>query len=243
MNPHFFSESSRALFGIHTPARGLAEIGVVICPPLGQEGLTAHRSLRILADRLADAGVEVLRFDYYGTGDSSGEMRDGDLSLWAGNVRTATQHLREVAPVRRVVLIGLRLGATLALLAEVPATSRIILWDPVLDGRHFIADLARAATVLHTGEWEVGGFPFGQSLRRDIESLDLGAIRRVPPEIRVITTQESVDLSALERAQEGRRTRVETIRIQAPRVWTEDEALGVGAVPAEVIRQVVSWVT
>ena len=180
MNPHFFSESSRALFGIHTPARGLAEIGVVICPPLGQEGLTAHRSLRILADRLADAGVEVLRFDYYGTGDSSGEMRDGDLSLWAGNVRTATQHLREVAPVRRVVLVGLRLGATLALLAEVPATSRIILWDPVLDGRHFIADLLVPPlfSTPVSGKWaashSVNGFV------ADLESLDLGAIRRVP---------------------------------------------------------------
>ena len=243
MNPHFFSDPSRALFGIHTPARGLAETGVVICPPVGQEALTAHRSLRILADQLADAGAEVLRFDYYGTGDSSGDMRDGGLSLWAENVRTATQHLREAAPVRRVVLVGLRLGATLALLAEVPAISRMILWDPVLDGRDFIAELTPGARVLDSGEWEVGGFPFAPSLRRDIESIDLNAIRRVPPEIRVILTQGASGLAALEATQAGRRTRMETASIQSPRVWTEDEALGVGAVPAEVIRQVVAWVT
>jgi pimeloyl-ACP methyl ester carboxylesterase len=243
VNPHFFSEPSRALFGIHTPARGLAETGVVICPPLGLEALTAHRSLRILADQLADAGVEVLRFDYYGTGDSAGDMRDGGLSLWAENVRTATQHLRELAPVRRVVLIGLRLGATLAFLAEVPATNGIILWDPVLDGQGFIGGLARDATVLRTDEWEVGGFPFSSSLRRDIESVDLGAVSRVPPHVHVLFTEDSTGLATLQKSLQGRRTRVEASQMRAPHVWTENEALGVGAVPAAVIRQIISWVT
>jgi alpha-beta hydrolase superfamily lysophospholipase len=242
VNPHFFSDPSRALFGIHTPAHGLAETGIVICPPIGQEGLTAHRSLRILADQLAAAGVEVLRFDYYGTGDSSGDMRDGSLSLWAENVRAAAQHLRGLAPVRRVVLLGLRLGATLAYLAEVPATSRIILWDPVLDGRAFVGSLTPDSIVADTDVWEVGGFPFGRGLREEIGSIDLSAVRRVAPDIRVITTQESAGQPELEKVQAGGRRRIEAVRIQAPRVWTEDEALGVGAVPTEVIRQIVSWV-
>lgn len=242
MKPHFFGDSARPLFGVHTPsASGLGETGVVICPPMGQEGLRAYRTLRLLADQLALAGAEVLRFDFFGTGDSAGDVREGRPSIWLENVRSASQHLRELAPVRRVVLVGLRLGGTLALLAEVPATSRVILWDPILDSRDYITELNRDAVDPHGDEWEVRGFPIGAAFRGEMASMDLGTLRRVPPDVRIVTTQESPGLAAFQTALEGRRARVETDRIEAPRAWADDEAFGVGAVPAGVLRRIVEW--
>lgn len=242
MRPHFFGDSARPLFGIHTAsATGLGETGALICPPLGQEALRAYRSLRVLADQLAGAGIEVLRFDLFGTGDSAGDVRDGRPSVWLENIRAASQHLRELAPVRRVVLIGLRYGATLSLLAEVPAVSRAILWDPIVDGKEYVGELARDAVDAAQPELEVHGFPVTAALRGEIASMEVAAIRRVPPEVRIVVTQESPLLPTLQSALEGRRARVDTDRIDAPRAWTDDEAFGAGAVPAGVLRRIVEW--
>jgi len=244
VKPHYFGSTSRPLFGIHTPsASGLGETGVLICPPMGQEALRSYRSLRLLADQLAAAGQDVLRFDYHGTGDSAGEVRDGVPSVWLDDVRLASQHLREFTSVRRVVMVGLRLGGTLALLAEVPAIARVILWDPILDARDYIAELTRDALDATSDEWEVRGFPVGPALRGEIASMDLGAVRRVPPDVRVVVTQEAAALATFQASLEARRARVEIDRIDAPRAWTDDEAFGLGAVPAGVLRRIVEWAT
>jgi len=44
--------------------------GVVICPGGDYEALSIHQTFRVLADRIAAAGLPTLRFDYPGTGDS-----------------------------------------------------------------------------------------------------------------------------------------------------------------------------
>ena len=109
IEPHFFGSPDRRLFGVyHVPEGRFRSHGVVLCPPGPQRYMRSHMALRQVAITLSRRGFHVLRFDYYGTGDSSGGMRDGSLSLWAENVRAAAQHLRGLAPVQRVVLLGLR---------------------------------------------------------------------------------------------------------------------------------------
>ena len=46
----------------------------MLCYPWGSEYIYAHRSLRLLAQRRAAAGIHTLRFDYFGTGDSDGDI-------------------------------------------------------------------------------------------------------------------------------------------------------------------------
>ena len=74
--PIVFGPAHAQLFGLHhapdpETARGT---GVILrCNALGYEAMCAHRTYRHLAERLARAGFNALRFDYHGTGDSSGD--------------------------------------------------------------------------------------------------------------------------------------------------------------------------
>src|SRR5258705_6760804 len=83
--PGFIALDGRALFMWHHPppshlSRGAA---IVLCPPLGYEYMSAYRTLRILADRLAAIGFDALRFDYDGTGNSAGDVEQpGRVDAW-----------------------------------------------------------------------------------------------------------------------------------------------------------------
>src|SRR5262245_11304927 len=73
--PDFIAGDGGALFVWHHPPpleirRGGA---IVVCPPIGYEYMSAYRTLKILAERLAALGFDVLRIDYHGTGNSSGD--------------------------------------------------------------------------------------------------------------------------------------------------------------------------
>jgi predicted alpha/beta hydrolase len=72
--PMFFGPEGRPLFGwlYRPPPERALGAGLVICNPFGNEALCAHRTIRHLSARAAGAGFAVLRFDYDGTGDSTG---------------------------------------------------------------------------------------------------------------------------------------------------------------------------
>src|SRR5471030_3326593 len=81
MTPVTFNDT----FGwLHAPRGGVGRVGVVICPSLMQDALVSHVSLRLLADKLAEAGYWALRFDYPGTGESAAE---GDVEPPEGHWR------------------------------------------------------------------------------------------------------------------------------------------------------------
>lgn len=117
-----------------------------MCSPTSSgEYELAHPTLRLLARRLASRGYHVLRFDYFGTGDSTGDLADATQELWRIDIETAVDELKDISGVARVSLVGLRYGAALA--AQVAArrrdTDRLVLWDPVFDGRGYLAELER----------------------------------------------------------------------------------------------------
>ena len=82
-------------------------------PPSGRS-LRAHRALQQLAERLAGAGFDVLRFDYFGCGDSSGEGHEGRLDRWLDDARAGIEEAEALCGSARVALVGVRLGAALA---------------------------------------------------------------------------------------------------------------------------------
>lgn len=146
----WFGPAGEELLGVwHLPAGGAARGAVVLCPPLGKEAVHAHRTVALAAQLLAERGVAALRFDYRGTGDSTGEELEPDaVTRWQADVATAVAHAREVAGTGGVALAGLRAGALLAGTAAAscgPLTG-LALWDPVVKGRAYV----REQTVLYT---------------------------------------------------------------------------------------------
>ena len=103
--------SGRRLAALHHPPTGhRKDRAVLIINPLGQEAVRAHRLLRVLADRLARHGIDVLRVDLHGCGDSSGDDLDGEMQGWQDDVLVAHHWLLERTGVQAVGWLGIRLG-------------------------------------------------------------------------------------------------------------------------------------
>jgi pimeloyl-ACP methyl ester carboxylesterase len=85
----------------------------------------------------------VLRCDYHGTGDSAGTDEDPDrYATWLANLRDAQAWMREQLGCRHITLVGLRLGAALAVqAAAVQAVDGLVLWAPVVKGRAYVREL------------------------------------------------------------------------------------------------------
>lgn len=132
-DPTWITGPRAAVFGwIHRPANGGARGAVVLCPPLGREHLATYRALRVLAERLAGAGFFALRFDYRGTGDSAGEAAGpGQVAAWVGSIVDAADFAAR-AVAGPVMVVGLRLGATLAVeaISRIERLDALVLWDP-----------------------------------------------------------------------------------------------------------------
>ncbi len=179
-----FGAADGQVLGFYHPPRpsfGRAP-AVVLCNPLGYEAMSAHRTLRHLAERMADAGFPALRFDYQGTGDSAGHAGDPDrIATWVGDIRAAIRELRELSGTREIALFGLRFGASLATLAASgePGVDALIVWAPVVSGRVFAREL-RAFRMLTDptvkcpdGGEEVGGYLFTRQTLAEMSAIDL----------------------------------------------------------------------
>jgi len=147
MEEHFFfkNSSGKELFGVmHSPEKPGSK-GVLICHPLFEEKLHVHRVLVDFSRLLCSSGFSVMRFDYYGDGDSQGEFEEATLETRLSDIGSALDFFRKKTSVDKLALLGVRFGATLASLsAEKNSTlDALILWAPVLKGNDYIQSLLR----------------------------------------------------------------------------------------------------
>ena len=197
LEPFYFGTPGQQLYGCyHLPKAGPnRESAVVLCNPLGEEYIRFHRAFRQLAERLSVAGFPVLRFDFYGCGDSAGGAEEGRVAQWLTDVSTAVDEVRRRGRVEKICLVGLRLGAALSAIAGVDRQDidRIVLWDPVVSGKDHLDELRRLHREMlgrahvkpmpqPVGEYqtELLGFPMSNSMVTDIARLDLFSISQEP---------------------------------------------------------------
>ncbi|MGB0129739.1 MAG: alpha/beta fold hydrolase [Rhodocyclaceae bacterium] len=261
MNPFFFGDGQRRLFGLFTPGRGAApgKRAIVLCHPWGAEYLYAHRALRQLASMLAAAGFHVLRFDYFGTGDSAGDMEQADLAGWEGDIEMAIEELKDTAEATWVGLIGLRLGGTLAARVAARARSRVnalVLWDPVVSGAEYLRELiplaepmSRDAGACASGRgdrccaFQIQGFPLTQNLESAFRSIDfLTALPALPPRTLVISTGDGTAGAALTTVAGTDFPAAPVVEhIPSPPAWLEEGESGAAVIPVKVLQRIVGW--
>lgn len=260
MEPRYFGSSEKRLFGIrHPPAAGRArKSGVVLCYPMGQEYFRAHRAFRQLSLRLADAGFPVLRFDYYGCGDSAGESDEGEVQQWVDDVGTAMNEIKDFCGVAGVSLVGARLGATLSALAGSRRrdVESIVLWDPIVTGKDYVRemmglhkgwlrDVLPKPKELNDGDKnvEIVGFPLTDTLRSGLENIDLLAVQECSARrLLFVETIESLVALRWREHMKGLGVDLDYQYIPGPKVWLRgrgDQPL----VPGPVLESIVSWIS
>ena len=119
-----------------------ARAGVVLCPPLGQEGVIAYRTLRLLADRLEARGVASVRYDPSGRGDA-GEDDAPDAQV--RSARYAAALLRR-SGVDDVAFVGLA-SASLVAAAAAADDDALLVWDAPASGRAWLRRQRALATI------------------------------------------------------------------------------------------------
>ncbi len=178
---------SDAQFGVlRLPSDGRARAGVVLCPAFAAEQDWYFEPLHQLSMVLVTKGFATLQFDYPGTGNSKGDIQEKwQAGCLQHGVREGLTLLRE-AGCERLVLVGVRLGGTVAwsIRGEVPELAATVLWDPFLTGQSFV----RAQHALQVFSFatstsstppsadvgiEIPGFHFGSDADVDIRALTM----------------------------------------------------------------------
>jgi pimeloyl-ACP methyl ester carboxylesterase len=230
---------------------------VLLCNPFGQDAIYAHRIYATLASKLSKLGQHVLRFDYYGSGDSAGDVHEGSQAEWIENILEAHEELLASSGVSRVIWVGLRYGATLAVLAGQSlrrAVASLILWDPVVDGAAYLQELTHMHTSFMRQEmrcWrpsglmgsEALGFPLSSDLKSEIRAVDLTGVK--PPHARqvtVLTTNQKPWRERFRGAVAGWTDSTHWIEVTTTSPWNTDRALNAILVPMDVLDAIVARV-
>ncbi|MFQ5678535.1 MAG: alpha/beta fold hydrolase [Gemmatimonadota bacterium] len=228
----------------------------MICPPLGHEYVVSHRALRLLAERSSRSGRPALRIDYYGTGDAPGRIEAATLPVWIHGTGLALDVVKRRTRSRTASLIGLRVGGTIALASGLQRgdIGSLVLWDPVLDGQSYLAELrrrhedwARAYEVNHwksppTGENHVLGYPISPSLRKSVEAVQAGELQRAPA-FRVLLVLSRLEPSAERLVESLKKLDVSVDLLTSPEaaVWNQSVDVVVPAAPTGVLSEILAW--
>jgi len=195
--PVWFGPSDRPLCGwLTAPTSGVASQGVLLAPPIGRESRAARRALRLASCRMARRGMVALRFDYDGTGDSSGMLDEPARDeAWVASVEHAAEFLRGLG-LTTISAVGMRLGATIvgaAVDAHDLGLTSLVLWDPCASGRNYLRELSALeslrredVSIESDGSVETSEFVFSPRTVSEIRHLSLTKLERTPLADRIL---------------------------------------------------------
>lgn len=245
MTPFFFGRSTNQLLGLYDPPPGRSTRGAVLCHPWAREYLLAYPTMRQLARRLAETGWHVLRFDYAGTGDSAGDVTEVSPAHWVDDIDTALNELKDMAQLSQLALVGMRLGGTLAARAARRRrdVERLVLWDPVADGRAYLGELGVASPASSAGDVDAQGSVLTAAMRSEVEAVTPASFTAPLPRTLVLDTAPVAASRVLtdSLAAGG----VESILEHVPdvRVWREEWGRGGVGLAVQALNRVVAWLS
>lgn len=239
------------LVNVHLPKQGAIHNKVVIvCPPLGYEYTHSHRSLRHLCDHLAASGIVAIRFDYNGTGDSSGDLLDANrVECFQKNIAELVAWCKNTLSITQVSLLGLRLGATFsALYASRHPVDELILWAPCEKGKAYVREmraLDKLASHVNTAERhyiDSAGFIMSEQTADELAQINLNdLVYRVKSRVLLISRDDIPSKDKLiEQIQHSSGIQCESFTMQG--------YLGMMAepqqteVPSQTLHKIVDWV-
>ena len=248
MVPLHFGSSERPLFGIYHPPAGTPRRGgVVICPSLPQEAMRTAWTLRRLATALAERGLHVLRFDWSGTGDSSGALIDVDLSSWRHDLRSAVSELRDLSGCGTISAAGIGLGGALALSTPELALRAVALWDPVVSGAAHLeqlfslhASVGGRAKHGNRGVVDLLGFAMSPALIADLGALDVLQAKQRRTHFNHVAVLDSEWSSGTRSLCEQLRAKVDPPLPERSRARVADELL-ISFLAPESVKRVATW--
>jgi pimeloyl-ACP methyl ester carboxylesterase len=177
-------------------------------------------------------------------------MGDARVSRWLTDISVASDELRRRSGQASLVLIGLRLGATLAAIAAGRRSDveRVVLWDPVLSGRDYIDELmvlqrAWLRDRLGAGgdsidvAGELLGMPIHEEMLRDMAALD---VRTSPTRhevaLDVVTSAPRPDCDAWVGGLATAGKRVRSLVVASAGDWQNPEAVHQLLLPHDIVR-------
>lgn len=253
MKPHFFGKGDDRRYGVYDePRTDVPDApAVLVCYPIAGEYMRAHRACRQLANLLTRRGAHVMRFDYFGTGDSPGRSEDGDLDRWEDDVRAATEELIALSRLDTVRVVGLRLGGSLALRAgsDDDRFQRVVMWDPIVDGnryaneleeKHRLEQLGRGGSDQVGGTIGVNGFALSRHLRDQLRTMDLRQheMDGAPP-VRMVVSSQRDEWAAMAPMLEERGDGSGYEVVPSEGDWGEADEFGSALIPQQIITSVV----
>ena len=206
----------------------------------------------MLATQLERAGFSALRFDYAGTGDSLGSSEEVSVDQWLRDIDVAAQKLLDVSGARGIALVGLRFGASLAMLASTRGGLRprhLLMWDPIVDGGVYLRELVAQHAAYMREEigpsWqdrtrkhpsgapaEAFGAPISRALADEISAIDLAGTQPAADHISVVSTKSSAESERLRASL----PHAKWIEMTGTTAWNSDAALNSMIVPMEVVQ-------
>jgi amino acid adenylation domain-containing protein len=223
-----------SLYGVlHRSTTAPRNAAALLCSPVGPESARTQFILQRLAHLLTAEGMPVLRFDYYGTGDSLGEGVEATCARWQADIADATSELRRRTKAAKIAAIGVRFGGTLLWnTAKDLDLATLVFWDPVGDGAEYCAELAEGhrkyvGSVRHLRFWtraapvarasdreELLGFAYSRKALSEMKALAMSPIANLAATpVQWVATWRHARQNALFRsiAREWNRSRIETL--------------------------------
>jgi len=251
VEPLFFGTNNRLYGVLHTPPQGTCNRAVLICSPIGQEYLRLHRSLAWLSNMLAQKGFGVLRFDYRGTGDSADLLEQVTLKDWLEDGEEAVAEVQEQFGDVALSIIGIRLGAIIALHCSTgQPVERLLLWEGCLDGGEFLAELSddmalrplpKRNFLASDGAMHHNGFTYTADLQQ--------SLRAKPSSASALQQVNAQQVLLLDRSVSGDVEQASTPPIISQHIcevefsWLDVDVIGSAIIPHKALGQIVKLIS